>query len=261
MHSGLRARVHNREKLLGIFCFTPSPLLVEFIAVSNYDFVIIDLEHSLTDLQTLDHMIVAARSQGLAAWVRVPLEYSHLVLPILDAGASGIVFPRIQSVEQAQRAVQLCRYAPEGDRGLSVHRHLNFKSDELAQRNQKINDSICVVLMIEDKEGAANARELACVKGVDVILEGAADLSASLGVPWQTQHPCVKEELQKIAANVASSQAQFCAIPRAVEDYQRWVEQGVSMFVLGTDRGVIRQALQANVNKFAEISIAGKVLG
>jgi staphyloferrin B biosynthesis citrate synthase len=255
MHSGLRARVHNREQLLGIFCFTPSPLLVEFIAVSNYDFVIIDLEHSLTDLQTLDHMIVAARSQGLAVLVRVPLECAHLVLPILDAGASGIVFPRIQSVAQAKRAVQLCRYAPEGDRGLSVHRHLNFKSDELAQRNKAINDSICVVLMIEDTEGVANARELACVEGVDVILEGAADLSASLGVPWQTQHPTVKEELKKIAAGVASSSAKFCAIPRATEDYQRWMEQGISMFVLGTDRGIIRQALQANLDKFVRFNV------
>lgn len=252
MYSGLRARVHNREQLLGIFCFTPSPLLVEFIAVSNYDFVIIDLEHSLTDMQTLDHMILAARSQGLAALVRVPLERSHLVLPILDAGASGIVFPRVQSVEQARRAVQLCRYNPEGDRGLSVHRHLNFKSDELAQRNQHINDSVCVVLMIEDSEGAENASKLAGVEGVDVILEGAADLSASLGVPWQTQHPRVKAELKSIAFNVASSQAQFCAIPRTVEDYQIWQRQGISMFVLGTDRGVIRQALQANVLKFVK---------
>ena len=250
MHSGLRARVHNREQLLGIFCFTPAPLLVEFIAVSNYDFVIIDLEHSLMDMQTLDHMIVAARSQGLAALVRVPLERSHLVLPILDAGASGIVFPRIQSVEQARRAVQLCRYAPEGDRGLSVHRHLNFKSDELAQRNQRINDSVCVVLMVEDKQGVDNSKALACVEGVDVILEGAADLSASLGVPWQTQHPIVKEELKNIALNVASGQAQFCAIPRTIEDYQAWRQKGIAMFVLGTDRGVIRQALQTNLNQF-----------
>ncbi|HSC67378.1 MAG TPA: siderophore biosynthesis protein SbnG, partial [Cellvibrio sp.] len=60
MPSGLRARIHQQEKLHGLFCFTPSPLLVEFIAVANYDFVIIDLEHSLTDLHTLDHMIVAA---------------------------------------------------------------------------------------------------------------------------------------------------------------------------------------------------------
>jgi 4-hydroxy-2-oxoheptanedioate aldolase len=250
MYSGLRARIHDGEQLLGLFCFTPSPLLVEFIAVSNYDFVIIDLEHSLTDMQTLDHMLVAARSQGLAALVRVPLERSHLVLPILDAGASGIVFPRIQSVDQAQKAVQLCRYAPEGDRGLSVHRHLNFKSDELAQRNQRINNSVCVVLMIEDKEGVGNCRELANVKGVDVILEGAADLSASLGVPWQTQHPVVKEELEKIAMAVASSPSKFCAIPRTIEDYQSWAGQGISMFVLGTDRGLIRQALQSNISKF-----------
>lgn len=250
MHNGLRARVHNKELLSGIFCFTPSPLLVEFIAVANYDFVIIDLEHSLTDMQTLDHMIVTARSHGLAVLVRVPLERSHLVLPILDAGASGIVFPRIQSAEQARMAVRLCRYAPEGDRGLSVHRHLNFQSDELAMRNQHVNDSVCVVLMIEDKSGVENCHELVRIEGVDVILEGAADLSASLGVPWQTQHPLVKDELQKIAATVASSPAQFCATPRVTEDYRVWLKQGVSMFVLGTDRGVIRQALQVNRNKF-----------
>lgn len=250
MHSGLRARIHQQEKLHGLFCFTPSPLLVEFIAAADYDFVIIDLEHSLTDMQTLDQMIVAARSHRLPALVRVPLEASHLVLPILDAGASGIVFPRIHSVEQAQTAVRLCRYAPEGERGLSVHRHLDFRSDELAKRNQEINDSVCVVLMIEDQQGVENCRELACVDGVDVILEGAADLSASLGVPWQTQHPLVTAGLKNIAAAVASSPAKFCAIPRSTEAYLNWITQGIAMFVLGTDRGVIRQALQTNMNKF-----------
>jgi 4-hydroxy-2-oxoheptanedioate aldolase len=75
-------------------------------------------------------------------------------------------------------------------------------------------------------------------------------------VPWQTQHPLVKDSLKKIATAVASSPAQFCAIPRATEDYQAWLEQGVSMFVLGTDRGVIRHALQANKNKFIMSAIS-----
>lgn len=256
MYRGLRARIHQGESLQGIFCFTPAPLLVEFIAAAHYDFVIIDLEHSLTDMQILDQMIVAARSQGMEAWVRIPLGCSHWVLPCLDAGANGIVFPRIQSVAQAQEAVQLCRYAPEGNRGLSVHRHLDYQSDELALRNQQINDSVCVVLMIEDKEGVEHCQALANVTGVDVILEGAADLSASLGVPWQTRHPQVQEALQTIATSVASSPARFCAIPRAVEDYQAWVTQGVSLFVLGTDRGVIRQALHANKHKFSNPVVA-----
>lgn len=252
MSKGFRTMIHEQRLLHGLFCFTPSALIVEFIAYAEYDFVIIDLEHSLTNLQTLDHLIVAARSCDIRVLVRVPLERGDLIVPILDAGADGIVFPRISNSEQASQAVQLCRYAPEGNRGLSIHRHLNYQTDNLAERIQQINDEVVVAVMIEDQQGLDNCDDIVGVSGLNIVIEGASDLSASLGVVWQTRHVSVQRGIQKMANAAAASGVYFCAIPRAEEDYTHWRNQGVSLMVLGSDRGVIRKALCTHRKRFID---------
>lgn len=252
--AGLKARIQNREYLHGLFCCTPSTLLVEFIAYAGFDFVIIDTEHSLVDAGYLDHMIVAAKASGIGVLVRVPLERDYLITPLLDAGADGIVFPRIRSVEEATRAAALCRYPPQGERGLSVHRHIAYQTDNLAERNRQIDQQVLVVAMIEDQAGLDACEAIAQVPGVDVLLEGAADLSAALDVPWQTRHPKVRAAIQRMADAAAAAGIAFCAIPRETQDYRGWLEKNVTLFVMGTDRGVIRKGLAAHLNSFTRDS-------
>jgi 2-keto-3-deoxy-L-rhamnonate aldolase RhmA len=248
--SGLKEKIRKQELLHGLFCFTPSTLLVEFIAHAGFDFVIIDTEHSLISAEYLDHMIVAARSSNINVLVRIPLERGYLVAPVLDAGAEGIVFPRVRNANEAARAAALCRYAPEGERGLSVHRHVGYRTSDLAGENQQINKEILVAIMIEDKAGLDACNAIAQVPGVDILLEGAADLSAALEVPWQTRHPVVREAIEQIAGAATAANITFCAIPRAQEDYAQWLRKEVSLFVLGTDRGVIRKGLGEHLNSF-----------
>ncbi|WP_250461912.1 HpcH/HpaI aldolase family protein [Microbulbifer litoralis] len=250
MSSSLKARMQNGERLHGLFCCTPSSLLVEFIAHAGFDYVVLDTEHSLVNPADLDHMIVAARASGIAALVRVPIERGDLVAPLLDAGAEGIVFPRICSEEEAVYAATLCHYPPSGKRGLSVHRHIGYHSDRLQERNRRADEGVLVAAMIEDRAGLESCKAIAGVSGIDILMEGAADLSASLGVPWQTRHPTVIEGLERIAAAAAAAGIAFCAIPREGEDYWKWLDRGVSLFLLGTDRGVIRKSLAAHLEKY-----------
>lgn len=246
----LKSRMLNGDLLHGLFCCTPSTFLVEFIAHAGFDFVIIDTEHSLISLEYLDHMLLAAKQAGISALVRVPLERSYLIAPVLDAGAEGIVFPRIQNLDQARKAVALCRYPPEGERGLSVHRHIRYRTDKLAERNDSINKQLIVAVMVEDQAGLDACESIASLPGVDIVLEGAADLSAALGLPWQTRHTRVQEAIQSMADSASRGGALFCAIPRAKEDYQSWLNKNVSIFVMGTDRGVIRKSLSAHLASF-----------
>jgi len=247
---GLKAKIRNGVLSHGLFCFTPSTLIVEFIAFSGFDFVIIDTEHSLISAEYLDHMIVAGRSMGLSVLVRIPLTRSYLIAPVLDAGAEGVVFPCIRSRDEAERAVALCHYPPKGERGLSVHRHLGYKSTDLASENKRANDQAVVALMIENKLGLEACADIAQVPGVDFLLEGAADLSASLDVPWETRHPSVLEAVARIDSIARASNLAFCAIPRAKQDYVTWRTIGLSLFVLGTDRGVIRKGMKGHLSEF-----------
>lgn len=255
----LKEMIQAGQLAHGLFCFTPSTLLVEFIAYAGYNFVIIDTEHSLISVEYLDHMIVAARVSGIDVLVRIPLERSYLVSPVLDAGANGIVFPRICSASEAERAAALCRYAPAGERGLSVHRHVGYRTEELAQANRRVNDQVLVVVMIEEQAGLDACYDIARVAGIDVLLEGAADLSSALGVPWQTRHPTVRDGIARIAAAAKAAGIAFCAIPRAEEDYRAWCNRGVSLFVLGTDRGVIRKGLSLHLSSIVQSGLQNNI--
>lgn len=248
--NSLKVRLQSGERLHGLFCCTPSSLLVEFIAHAGFDYVILDTEHSLANPADLDHMILAARASGIAALVRVSLERADLVAPLLDAGAEGIVFPRVGSGEEAARAVALCHYPPSGKRGLSVHRHIGYHSDRLAERNRSADGRVLVAAMIEDDAGLETCGAIAEVPGIDILMEGAADLSAALGLPWQTRHPRVLEAIERIAAAAQAAGIAFCAIPREGADYRKWLERKVSLFVLGTDRGVIRKGLSAHLENY-----------
>ncbi|MEJ2419671.1 MAG: aldolase/citrate lyase family protein [Exilibacterium sp.] len=187
---------------------------------------------------------------GLSVLVRIPLARSYLIAPVLDAGAEGVVFPCIQNRAEAERAVALCRYPPKGVRGLSVHRHLAYKSTDLSAENIRADDQVVVALMIENKLGLDACADIARVPGVDFLLEGAADLSAALDVSWETRHPSVLEAIASIDAIAGASKIAFCAIPRAKEDYVTWRTKGLSLFVLGTDRGVIRKGMKGHLSEF-----------
>ncbi|MFX9799502.1 aldolase/citrate lyase family protein, partial [Acinetobacter baumannii] len=89
--------------------------------------------------------------------------------------------------------------------------------------------------MIEDRDGVEQAEAIAAVEGVDVLLEGAADLSQSLGVPWQTRHPEVRAAGARIHAAARRHGKTFCALPRAIEDFDAWSADAIGMFVLGDD--------------------------
>ncbi|WP_354683787.1 aldolase/citrate lyase family protein [Cupriavidus necator] len=249
--SSLKARLSDPGggPVHGLFCSTPAALTVELIAAAGYDFVVIDLEHTLIDGAQLSAMLLAARASGIAALVRVGAP--HQVAPVLDAGAEGIVFPRIGSVAQARHAARLCHYArhPQlpGERGLNATCHSGFGRDDLAAATAAAGAATLVVAMIEDGAALDALDDIAAVPGIDVLLEGAADLSQSLGVPWQTRHPRVQDAVARIAAAARRHGKHFCALPRTPEDAAQWRRQGTRMLVLGDDRGIARRAMAAHL--------------
>lgn len=258
----LKARMQAGDTVYGLFCSLPAALSVELIAAAGYDFAVIDLEHTLIGNEQLAAMLLAARACGIAALVRVAAP--HQALQALDAGAQGIVFPRVRSVEAACEAVRLCHFAPRrdaqvlreagcrkqpprGERGLNATCHSRYGRDDLPAAMDAAREHTLVIVMIEDADGLAHADDIAQVDGVDVLLEGAADLSQSLGVPWQTRHPDVRAAVSRIREAARCHGKAFCALPRAPEDFEPWYRDQVRMFILGDDRGIARRAMAAHL--------------
>lgn len=222
------------------------------IGCADFDFVIIDTEHVLMNPETLENMIRAAETAQVTPLVRVGDSQPGTILRVLDSGAQGVVVPNVQSREEAERIVQYSRYYPQGTRSLNSGRPGAFGKNDLVTYMEYANEQIMVVPMIESKEGVERADQILQVPGVDMVLEGAADLSQSLGRPWETRGLLVKTALQSIQAAAARNGVPYCAIPRALEDVDLWREKGVRAYVLGDERGIAFRALRAQLATFRD---------
>ncbi|MBJ9978163.1 siderophore biosynthesis protein SbnG [Pseudomonas sp. S75] len=243
----LKAALAAGQPVHGLIASIPSPVAIELIAEAGYDFAIIDLEHVLINPETVENMIRTAESYGLTPLVRVPDLCPKRMLRLLDGGAQGIVLPRVEQVGELEAAVRACKYHPHGERSLNAGRPGSFGKPRLADYVDQANAQVMVIAMIESAEGVRQAERLAAVAGLDMILEGAADLSQSLGMPWRIDQPAVQQALLDTWRAATAAGVPYCAIPRAPGDHARWRERGVNAFVLGDERGIAFRALQARL--------------
>lgn len=243
----LKRSLRAGHRVFGLINSIPSPLLVEMLGYAGYDFVILDMEHVSVNPETLENMVRAAECSGLTPLVRVPGVEPHTILRALDCGAQGIVVPHVCSADDAAAVVQASRYHPLGMRGISGGRTTGFGSLTLPEYFARANDQLMVVLMIEDQQGVDAIDEIVQVPGVDMILEGAMDLSQSLGVPTQVEHPRVQKALARVAQSCSEHSMAYCAVPRKPGDLQRSWDAGANAVLLGDDRGVAFRALKAHV--------------
>lgn len=245
--NALKRALADGKPVFGLINSIPSPLMVEMIGYAGYDFVILDMEHVCVNPETLENMVRAAECAGLSALVRVPNAAPEAICRALDCGALGIVVPHVRNRAEAQQAVAASRYHPLGSRGISGGRTTGFGTIDLPTYFERVNAEVMVVLMIEDREGIDNLEDIMSVTGVDMVLEGAVDLSQSYGVPGQAQHPEVQAAIATIADGCDRHQVHFCAIPRSAEQLHRWQARGVQAYLLGDDRSVSFRALRAHV--------------
>lgn len=243
----LKQKLNAKEKVYGIISSIPAPAAIELIAEAGFDFVIIDTEHVMVNPETLENMIRTAESYGLTPLVRVADMNGKTMLRLLDAGAQGIVLPMVEDADSLRQAVAACKYHPLGQRSLNAGRPGAFGKSSLAEYVGLANEQIMVVAMIESALGVDNIREIAAVPGLDMLLEGAADLSQSLGMPWQIQQPEVQQALHHCRQAADQARVPYCAIPRQAEDHQHLLAAGVNAFVLGDERGTAFRALQAKL--------------
>ncbi len=158
--------------------------------------------------------------------------------------------PHVRSRAEAEAIVRAGRYHPQGRRGISGGRTTGFGSIDLIGYLQQANREILLVAMIEDQAGVEAIDDIVSVPGIDMVLEGAVDLSQSYGLPGQHQHPTVQAAIQTVARACQRQGVPFCAVPRAPEQLGQWRRNGVNAFLLGDDRAVAFRAFKAHLAGF-----------
>ena len=225
-----KQRLREAKTLYGFFLGQPSPAVVEMIGWAGFDFVIIDMEHGPANLESLEHLLRAADSVGVAGLVRVADANAATTLHALDCGAAGILVPHVTTAEIARQIVQNAYYPPFGARGInSITRAGRHGLAGPSYLRTQVEHT-AVLVMIEDKAALEHVEAIARVPGVDAVFVGPADLAASMGFPGEPRHPKVLEALEAVWPTVLAANGPVLATTaRFPEDAQGLAQVGVRM--------------------------------
>ncbi|MEJ5201841.1 MAG: aldolase/citrate lyase family protein [Anaerolineales bacterium] len=195
----LKERLQQGQTLIGAWITVTDPTVARMFAQIGFDFLMIDLEHSAIHQESLQQIVLMFEGTDTCPLVRVPWHDLVWVKWALDCGAEGILFPNIRNAEEARRAVRLTKYPPDGERGFFPRVASNFLN-QLNEYLDGINERINVWIQIEDLQGIRNLDEIFAVGGFDAVLVGPADLSLSMGILGQWEHPQFKQALEAVLA-------------------------------------------------------------
>jgi len=180
----------DSKPLRGIWMVSGSTAITEALSVAGWDFLVLDLEHAAVSPWNVADHLRAAQMGGTPVIVRLADANPGFVKQALDAGAQNLMFPFVEDAEEARHAVSLTRYAPEGVRGLArVMRASRYGTDK--DYAKVANASICIVAQLESIQALGKLQEVAAVDGIDALFIGPGDISASLGLAGEVEHPDV----------------------------------------------------------------------
>ena len=194
-----RALAEGRLQLGTGFAQLRSPEIPRILAAAGFNWAFIDTEHGGFDVETVQDICRVANLCGLCPIVRVAdLQYS-LIARAFDCGAQGIIFPRVESPELLEKAVSWTKFPPIGVRGYGLTPvQVDYEAATFSQVIEHFNANTLVVLQIETKRAVEAREELLSVPGIDAVMIGPADLSISLGVPGDFQHPKMVEAMEAV---------------------------------------------------------------
>ena len=204
---------------------------------SGHDFIFIDVQHSIFNLETIIHMAHTAQAIGVAPLVRVRGVDDPDVSLLLDNGVMGIVYPDVNSAADARKAVETCRFAPLGKRSVcGGYPHFHYRSTPLTESLPQLQDSCLLVCMIETVEGLNNVEEIAAVDGIDVIHVGSNDLLVNMGKAGKFDDPAIIAAQDRVIA-AAKKHGKFagCGGNRDVERQAQAVRRGAQFLTTQTD--------------------------
>ena len=243
----VRAKLLAGGNALGVMAFEFfTPGLARVLKAGGAEFVILDTEHSGAGMDTLKAAIAFARLAGLAPFVRVPGLARHLVSPVLDAGALGIMVPMLETAAQARDLVSWCRYRPEGTRGLAFGMaHDDYAPGLVGPAIRAANDAILTIALIETATGLANAREIMAVPGLDLGWLGHFDMTDSLGITGQFDHPRYRQAEADLLAAAAGEGKPFGWLAGNGVEAKAALARGFRCLCINTDIGLLRGAVTA----------------
>ena len=233
MANTFRTRLKSRKTLLGTMVTLPTAITAEILTDVGFDWLFLDAEHG--PLETAELLsILQVVGNRVPCLVRVPEAAEVPIKKSLDLGAAGIITPQANTVEDVENVVRWSRYSPEGARGVGIGRAHGYGMN-FADYVARANDEVAVVVQAEHIDAVNNIEEIVKVEGIDAVLLGPYDLSASMGKMGEVTDPEVLQAIEHVAKTCQNANIPLGYFGVSADAVQPYIEQGYSLIVAGVD--------------------------
>ena len=230
-----------------------SPRWAKTYAQSGLDYIIIDTEHTPRSRSEVADLLAAFETTNVAPIVRIPIPSSHYVTMNLDAGAQGILAPYCETIEEVKETVAAAKWRPlKGEIVKQVIEKNVFPSTASKEYLEQRNANTICIIGIESVPAIENLNNILDIDGIDAIFVGPNDLSISLGVPNEYEHPIYEEALEKIIDICTKKDTPVMIHHQTVELTKRWLSKGVKFVLHSTDTRAIHNAIQSDFSNIKE---------
>jgi 2-keto-3-deoxy-L-rhamnonate aldolase RhmA len=247
----------TREKLsqgqtvigCGLQCYR-SPEIARTFAAAGFDYVFIDMEHGSYDLETVQDMIAASNGSGITPIVRVGELLYSLVARLLDAGAQGIILPRVEDPELLAEALSWMRFPPMGKRGYGVNTTMiGYEARGFKEIIEHQNSNTLSVVQFETVRAMERADELLSLPGFDIAMVGPADLSIALGIPGEFDHPLLISTVERLIEKCNQHGVVPGIQTRSTAMAKSWVERGMRFVGAGAEHALLLDKAKETVGQ------------
>lgn len=245
--SSLADRLAKGETLLSAWCGLPDPSIAAILAQEGFDAVTLDMQHGPITLSEVIRAIPLINAAGKPAIARIPVGEFQNVSKLLDSGASGVIAPMINTIEDARRLAAYAKYPPLGERSWGSYGGLGASGLDQNSYLKQANDFSLTFAMIETREAMAIVDDILAIDGIDALFVGPSDLSIALsgGASVNASAKGVDDALRHIVARANAVKKPVAFYAATAERAKQGVEMGARLVTVMSDTGLLRAASQA----------------
>ena len=248
----LKKKLKDGKKTAGAWVQIASPFTAEIFSNAGFDWLMIDMEHGPGDILTLVHQIHAMKGSDTVPLVRTPWNDFVQIKRILDAGASGVLVPYVNTKEEVEEAVRACKYPMDGIRGMAGSPRAPGYGQNSMNYLKVANEEIFIMTAVETPVAVDNMDEMLTVEGLDGIFIGPMDLATSMGYFGNSKHPAVQDAIKVIETKVLESGKVLATTTGTWEQAETLFQRGYQMLMLMADGVTLAKLANELVKKFKQ---------
>jgi 2-keto-3-deoxy-L-rhamnonate aldolase RhmA len=240
--NGLKKDIRSGKVTIGTWVTIGHPEVSEILSTLPFDWLVFDMEHAPLDVGVVEVLMMPLRGTNITPLVRIPWNDLVVIKRVLDIGAYGLIIPWVNTRGDVENALKACRYPPHGLRGVGPRRCIMYGAYDVKRYYEVFENELIIAIQAETKAALDNLEEILSVKGVDIVFIGPNDLSASLGVFREFNHPKFLEALSTVVKTCRKTETTPGIMAYNLNQARKYIEMGFKFISIANDAVMMRNA-------------------